>query len=139
MDRKWSKDDAEFIRAKYKEVYSSLFTDEAAMQEWLDRLQKRALPLSLDVHVDIGKGTPQLTDERLAIVPAAVTLQVRPMPSAKDSPYQRLLRLGQQLAAEGKRADLAELTVNGGNTSITNATLVFSLWVGDEKKIQASK
>jgi hypothetical protein len=138
MDRKWSKDDAEFIRAKYKEVYSSLFADEAALQEWLDRLQKRALPLSLDVKVDFGKGTPQMSDERLAIIPASVTLQVHPMPNAKDSPFQRLLRLGQQLGTEGKRADLAELTVIGGTGSITNAILVFNLWAG-EQKVQASK
>jgi hypothetical protein len=129
MDRKWSKDDAEFIRAKYKEVYSTLFADQAALQEWLDRLQKRALPLSLDVHVVFGDGISQLRDEKLAIVPAAVTLQVHPMPNGKDSPYQRLLRLGQQLSAEGKRADLAELNVIGGIGSVTNATLVFNLWV----------
>lgn len=138
MDRKWSKDDAEFIRAKYKEVYSSLFPDEAALGEWLDRLQKRALPLALDVRFNLGKGVTQLRDEKLAIVPASVTLQVHPMPNAKDSPYQRLLRLGQQLSTEGKRADLAELTVIGGTGSVTNAVLVFNLWAS-EQEVQASK
>jgi len=138
MDRKWSKEDAEFIREKYKEVYASLFADEAALKEWLHRLEQRALPLSLDVHVDIGSGISQLRDEKLAIVPASVTLQVHPMLNSKDSPYQRLLRLGQQLSTEGKRADLAELTVIGGTGSITNATLVFNLWAGEEK-IQASR
>ena len=134
MDRKWSKDDIEFIRARYKEVYSALFADEAALQEWLSRLQKRAIPLSLDINVSFGKSTPALTnDAKLAIIPAAVTLQVRPISEAKESPYQRLLRLGQQLATEGKRSDLAELTLTGGAASITNAVLVFNLWAGEEK------
>ena len=39
-----------------------------------------------------------------------------------------------ELAAEGKRSDLAELTAFGGVGSITNATLVFNLWAGEEKK-----
>jgi hypothetical protein len=44
-----------------------------------------------------------------------------------------MLRLGQQLGAEGKRADLSELTVNGGPLSITKGVLVFNLWAGEEK------
>jgi len=138
MDRKWSKEDAEFIRAKYKEVYSSLFEDKAAFEDWLARLKKRASTLSLEVQVDFGKYAPQVSEEKLAIMPASVTLQVNPLPGSKDSPYQRLLRLGQQLSTEGKRADLAELNVIGGVGSITNATLVFNLWVGEEQA-QAAK
>jgi hypothetical protein len=134
MDRKWTKEETELVRASYKEAYSTLFADEGALQDWLIRLEKKALPLALDVKVDFGKGKPQLTnDDKLAIVPAAVSLQVHPMPGGRESPYQRLLRLGQQLAAEGKRSDLAELTAIGGTGSITNAILVFNLWAGEEK------
>jgi hypothetical protein len=135
MDRKWSKEEIELVRASYNEAYSTLFADEAALQDWLLRLEKKALPLALDVKVNFGKGEAQLTnDDKLAIVPAAVALQVHPMPGGRESPYQRLLRLGEELAAEGKRSDLAELTAVGGVGSITNATLVFNLWAGEEKK-----
>jgi hypothetical protein len=41
-----------------------------------------------------------------------VTLEIRPAIGGTQTPFQRMLRLGQQLAAEGKRADLAELDVN---------------------------
>ena len=54
----------------------------------------------------------------------------RARPKGK-SPYERVLAFGQQLAAHGKRADLAELTVAGGAGSISRAELVFNLWAGD--------
>jgi hypothetical protein len=134
MDRKWSKEETELVRASYKEAYSTLFADESALQDWLLRLEKKALPLALDVKVNFGRGEAQLTnDDKLAIIPAAVALQVHPMAGGRESPYQRLLRLGQELAAEGKRSDLAELSAIGGTGSITNATLIFNLWAGEEK------
>src|SRR6267154_251190 len=77
MDRKWSKEETDLVRASYKEAYSTLFADESALQDWLIRLEKKALPLSLDVKVNFGKGEAQLTNaDKLAIVPAAVALQV---------------------------------------------------------------
>ena len=47
-------------------------------------------------------------------------------------------RLNAQLStgpktAEGKRADLAELDLNGGPLSITHGLLVFNLWAGEGK------
>ena len=42
-----------------------------------------------------------------------------------------MLSFAQRLAAHGKRADLAELTVTGGVGSINRALLVFNLWAGD--------
>jgi len=134
IDRKWSKEDAELIRARYKEVYGALFEDEVALQGWLNRLKKSAIPLSLDVKVDFGKNLSQLSgDDKLAIIPTSVMLQVQPGLYGKESAYQRLLRFCQQLATEGKRSDLAELTVTGGTSSITNAVLTFNLWAGEEK------
>jgi hypothetical protein len=134
IDRKWSKEEIELMRARYKEVYGALFEDPAALQEWFNHLEKKAVPLSLDVKVDFGKNIAQLTsDDKLAIIPTSVMLQVHPMPYGKESSYQRLLRFTQQLASEGKRADLAELNVTGGSSSITNAVLTFNLWAGEEK------
>ena len=98
------------------------------------RLEEQAVPLALDINVDFGKSSKQTTEEeKLAVIPASVTLVVRPTVGGTQTPYQRMLRLGQQLGAEGKRADLAELTVNGGPLSITKGIMVFNLWAGEDK------
>ena len=134
IQRKWPLVQREQIRAEYVEVHNQLFADEAELGRWLVRIEEEAGPLALDIHVDFGKGTARTAEqEKLAIVPASVTLEVRPAIGGTQTPFQRMLRLGQQLAAEGKRADLAELDVNGGPLSITHGLLVFNLWAGEGK------
>lgn len=134
LQRKWPPVQREQIRTEYAEVHNQLFADEAELGRWLVRLEEDAGPLALDIKVDFGKGTARTAEqERLAIVPASVTLEVRPAIGGTQTPFQRMLRLGQQLAAEGKRADLAELDVNGGPLSITHGLLVFNLWAGEGK------
>jgi hypothetical protein len=132
--RRWSPDQIKETRARYREVYSQLFADPAALQEWLRQIRAEAAPLALDLNVSLGQSMAQggFTNN-LAIVPAAISLEVLPAPGdAKGkSPYERVLAFGQQLAAHGKRADLAELTVTGGAGSISRAVLVFNLWAGD--------
>jgi hypothetical protein len=133
LERKWTKEEAAEIRARYKELHTQLFADTAALQAWLSRLEEMAAPLSLQATVEFGNTVPQLTnDYKVAFIPANVSLEVRPVLNSTESPYQRLLRLGQKLAVEGKRSDLAELTVSGGPMSITKAQLVFNLWAGEE-------
>lgn len=134
LERKWPLVQREQIRTDYQEVRNELFADEAELSRWLVRIEEEAAPLALDVKVDFGKSIAQTAEqEKLAIVPASVTLEVRPAIGGTQTPYQRMLRLGQQLAAEGKRADLAELDVNGGPLSITHGLLVFNLWAGEGK------
>jgi len=133
LERKWTKEETAEIRARYTELHTQLFADTAALQAWMSRLEEMAAPLSLQATVEFGNTVPQLTnDYKVAFIPANVSLEVHPVPNSSESPYQRLLRLGQKLAAEGKRADLAEMTVAGGPTSITKAQLVFNLWAGEE-------
>jgi hypothetical protein len=134
MERKWPMVQRDQIRSEYQEVKNQLFANEAELGRWLVRLEENATPLALDINVDFGKSTARTEEqEKLAIVPASVTLEVRPAIGGTQTPYQRLLRLGQLLAAEGKRADLAELDVNGGPLSITHGLLVFNLWAGESK------
>src|SRR5258708_23999129 len=80
-----------------------------------------------------------MEQENGAIVPASVTLEVRPAIGGTQTPYQRMLRLGQQLAAEGKRADLAELDVNGGPLSLTHGVFGFNFWAGEERKVNEKR
>jgi len=134
FQRKWPKDDVDKIRAQYKQLRAQLFANEEAMGEWINRLDEAAGGgILLDLHVEFGKPSAQVTNEvQVSVVPATVSIEVHPMTGGTESPYQRLLRFGQQLGVEGKRADLAELSVLGGTNSITRALLVFNLWVGDD-------
>jgi hypothetical protein len=134
MARKWPKFERDQIRTDYQEVRNELFADELELGRWWMRLEEAAAPLALDINVQFGKSSNRTTEqEKLAVIPASVTMVVRPTIGGTQTPYQRMLRLGQQLGAEGKRADLAELTVNGGPLSITKGVLVFNLWAGEEK------
>jgi len=133
LQSKCSKEDVERIRTQYKQLRTQLFADQDAMEAWIKRLDESAGPLTLILHVEFGTPSVQLTNEmHVSVVPASVSIEVHPMAGATESPYQRLLRFGQQLSAEGKRADLAELSAEGGTASITRALLVFNLWAGDD-------
>jgi hypothetical protein len=133
-ERRWTSGQIHDIRARYREVYRQLFADPAALEQWLRQIHSEAAPLDLDLNVRLGQGAPQGTfTNNLAIVPASISLEV--LPTLGDdkgkSPYERVLAFGQQLAAHGKRADLAELTVVGGANSISRAVLALNLWAGD--------
>lgn len=133
LERKWGKAEADNIRRRYLAAYGQLFADQSALEAWLAGLREQAAPLGLQTQIDFGQSRLAVTNEQgLAIVPASVSVEVQPLPGGNETPYQRLLRFTQQLAAEGKRADLAEITVAGGPASIPRATLVFSLWAGEE-------
>ena len=134
LERRWPKADRDQIRSDYKETRNQLFADEAELGRWLVRLEEEASPLALDLNVNFGKSIARTAEqEKLAIVPASVTLEIRPVLGGTQTPFQRMLKLGQQLAAEGKRADLSELDVNGGPLSITHGLLIFNLWAGEGK------
>lgn len=134
LERRWTPEEVEDIRARYREVYQQLFADQAALEAWLAELQKHAAPLALEINVGFGAGVPREEfTTNLAVIPASISLEVKPADSNAQgkSPYERVLAFGQQLAAHGKRADLAELTVIGGVGSVNRALMVFNLWAGD--------
>jgi hypothetical protein len=104
-ERRWAPDQVKEIRARYREVYSQLFADQGALEEWLRQIHAEAAPLALAINVGFGQSAPQgAFTNSLAIVPASISLEVLPTPGeAKGkSPYERLLAFGQQLAAHGK-------------------------------------
>jgi hypothetical protein len=134
MERQWTPEQTKEIRERYSEVHAQLFADREALKEWLGQLQSQAAPLALDVNVGVGQAAPtRAFTNSLAVIPAALSLEVLPETGETQdkSPYDRILALSQQLAGHGKRADLSELSVNGGTHSITRATLLFNLWAGE--------
>jgi len=133
-ERRWTPEQIKEIRARYREVYRQLFANSAALEEWLRQLHTEAAPLALELNVRLGQSAPHVAfTNNLSIVTASISLEVLPDPGEPKgkSPYERVLAFGQQFAAHGKRADLAELSVAGGAGSIRRAELALNLWAGD--------
>ena len=133
-EQRWTSNQVQEIRTHYREVYPRLFADQAALEEWLGEISADARQLGLEIKVSVGQSTPQVPfTNNVSVTPAAISLEVLPASdeAAGKTPYERVLRFGQQLAAHGKRADLAEATVQGGVGSVKRASLVLNLWVGD--------
>lgn len=134
MEQRWTPEQAEKVRGRYREAYAELFTTQSALEEWLGEVKAPASWLALDVRVVLGQSTLQASPgQGLTIIPVSLALEVKPQPLDTQalSPYERVLGFNQLLARHGKRADLAEMTVNGGVGSIQRADLVFNLWAGE--------
>ena len=134
LESRWSREQVAEINVQYGRVYRQLFADPAALEGWLAKLQAQARSLALDIKVALGQSSTHAGfAATLSVIPASITLEVRTDPGETEgeSPYQRVLQFTQQLAAEGKRADLAELSVFGGTGSVSRAQMVFNLWAGD--------
>jgi len=133
LERTWAKARADEISNRLFQAHSQLFVNQASLENWLANLQVQAEPLALEAKASLGKTIPQkVVGEELAIIPTSIAVDVHPTASADvaGSPYRRVLQLSQQLAAETKRADLAELRVEGGANSVARAMLTFELWAG---------
>lgn len=136
LERKWPLEPERDTTNRYDEVRTQLFSNEAAFANWLANLNGQASTLTLDAKADFGKTSPvQAPGEKLATIPASIFVEVRPTLSGAvaQSPYQRIVQLTQQLCAQPKRTDMAELTVAGGVGSISRALVVLRLWAGEDK------
>jgi outer membrane murein-binding lipoprotein Lpp len=131
LEHKWSRTEAEQIREKYLEAKRLLFADQAALDAWLASLQAMAASLDLKVKTVFGKPGPQ-SGANLAVLPATVSIELRPAARGAESGYRRLLKLSQCLIAGERRADLAELTVTAQEGRISMAEFVFNLWAAEE-------
>lgn len=135
MQRRWSGTDIEQINQKFGQVQSRLFSGQPELEAWLRDLKEQVIPLALDINANFGKtSTESPEDQKLATVPATVSVEVKPAPGIPgvQTPYQRILQLSQRLTTQEKRADLVELSVAGGTNSISRATVVLNLWAGQE-------
>ncbi len=133
LDRKWPKAEIERVRTTYDRVRPRLFSSEAGLDDWLDYLKAESTSLNLGLKVDFGKPIiPSGGRQELKLIPAKISVDINPAPGGEESPYQRLLRLTQEIAAQGKRADLTEMNVEGGSSSVSHAVLSFELWASEE-------
>jgi hypothetical protein len=135
LDRQWTQAQITNVTHQFSQVNFTLFEGRAGVEAWLANLKELTASLALDVGVDFGEPSQQTAGGRsLTVFPATVSVKVLPAgPETKPpSPYGRVLMLGQLLSYENKRADLTELTVDGGANSIGRAVLVLNYWTGKE-------
>lgn len=135
MQRRWSGADIEQLNQKSDRVQAQLFSGPPELEAWLRELKEQVVPLALDINANFGKTSAAAPeDQKLATVPATVSVEVKPAPGIPgvQTPYQRILQLSQRLTAQEKRADLVELSVAGGTNSVSRAVVVLNLWAGQE-------
>jgi uncharacterized protein YoxC len=133
IDRKWTKDTIEQLDRKFERIPNHTFADGQEVESWLIELKQQLAALGMDVQAEFGKVVPATTnaaDPKLVVIPATLTVDVRPVsgPPGSPSAYRRFLQLNQRLATQEKRADIADLTVSGGTNSINHAVFVLNLW-----------
>jgi hypothetical protein len=135
LDRQWTQAQMANVTNQFSQVDFTLFEGRAGVEAWVANLKELTASLALDVGVELGQPSQQTAGGRtLAVIPATVSVKVQPAgPETKpQSPYGRILMLGQLLSFENKRADLTELMVDGGANSIGRAVLVLNYWTGKE-------
>jgi hypothetical protein len=132
MDRKWSKAQAEQVSRWLEQAHDELFADETALEAWLASVRLQAAPFGLQPKAEFDKPVEKTASkgEKIAIIPASVSLDFSSVPEGREkpSPYLRLLRLTQRLNSYDKRADLTEVKVEAGSDSINHVMLLFGLW-----------
>jgi hypothetical protein len=135
LERQWTPTKLAQLTNQFAQVNFALFQGRAGVETWLANLKELAASLALDVRADFGPPSPQTVGGRtLTVIPATVSVEVQPAgPETKPaSPYERILVFGQLLAVEKKRADLTELTVDGGPNSISRVVLGVNYWTAKE-------
>jgi hypothetical protein len=134
MQSRWTPAEAERVLSRYGQVAAQLFGGQEGLATWIKDLKRQVVPLALDAQAEFGRAALQpASDQKVALIPATVSVQVKPAEGldAADSPYQRLIRLTQYLAAGPKRADLVELEVFGSSNSVSRAVATLNLWAGE--------
>lgn len=137
LDRQWTTEAAGEVSNQLSRADSKLFEGQAEFEAWLANFKQQAAPLALDVKTSLGQPSQQTAGDRtMTLIPATVTLEIQPArpDTQPSSPYALLLLLGRRLAAEPKRADLEELTIEAGTNSLSRAVLVLNAWTRKEGK-----
>ena len=136
LERRWNKAKTARVNERFDAIHAELFGGPLGLETWLANLKEQVVPLSITVQAEFGNASPLATNgQRLVIVPAMLSVDVQSLAPTQGvaTPYQRLLLLSQHLAAQEKRADLTELTVMGGPSSINHAVFGLNLWAAEPK------
>jgi len=138
LDRRWPKAAVDRIDRNFELAQPRLFADQSALENWLADFRKKLAPAHLDFKTELGKNlAPPGADRGLFVISGIVIFDLQSGSATKGAatPYQQLLRLTQRITSQEKRADLTELTVDGGTNSIGHAVMAFNFWTaGKESK-----
>ena len=125
------------VNQRFAQIDANLFTDQTAVEAWLAEFKAKLLPLGLNLKAAaVEKGQMRaVAGRKILVIPTTISIEVQPAPGAADarSPYQRVLQLTQQLTLHDKRADLTELTAEGGADSISRITLGLDFWTAGKE------
>lgn len=129
MDRRWTKAEVATINERFLLVQPRLFADQPELEGWLADFRDQVNPLALDIKTELVGASP-VEETKLLMLPTKMTVTFRPAPegATNASPYQRLLQLAERITAQGKNADLTELTVDSGMNSISRAVVGINFW-----------
>ncbi len=136
MEHQWGKDDIGKLTTEFSEAQAQLISEQPQLENWLSTLRQEVLPLALDANARFGDSVLQATDpQKLALIPTTVSVQAQAAANVQgvESPYNRILRLTNNLLARETRGDLTQLTVTGGLGVPVKAELVLNLWAGEEQ------
>jgi hypothetical protein len=136
MERGYTPADLEKLAREFQFAGAQLFGGEEALAAWFNGLRRRSVPLALEADADFGPPRTPATNYPVAVVPATLTLNIKPSEDATSprSPHVRVLTLLDELVRQTNRADLLELHITAGSNSIAQVKAVFELWAGQEAK-----
>lgn len=134
MEQGYTPADLEKLAREFRFAGAQLFGGEEALAAWFNSLRRRSVPLALEANADFGPPRTPATNYSVAVVPATLTLNLKPSEDAPSprSPHVRVLTLLDELVRQTNRADLLALDITAGTNSIAQVKAVFELWAGQE-------
>lgn len=137
MQTRWSEAKTADLQRRVADARQELFEGAPAVQAWEESIRAEAVPLALDAEIAFT-GTRQETmgDQHLTLMQATIDLAPAEGVASERSSYRRVLDFSQRLAAQSRRLDLLELSVQGGSNSVGRARAVVELWATDPENPQ---
>lgn len=134
MERGYTEADLEALAREFRFAGSLLYNGEEALAAWFNGLKRTAVPLALEADADFGQPRTPATNYTVAVVPATLTLSLKPSPdvASPQSPHVRVLTLLETMIRQTNRADLVALHVVAGTNSIAQVRAEMELWAGKE-------
>lgn len=132
MRQQWPENRTKEISRRFREIPGSLFPGNGAVADWIESLERAAIPLGLQVSVNV-RGTRSITNATgtVTVVQAEVRYPPAPEVDSRRSAYQRVLDFTQQLANSRQRVDLLETTLIGSTNALESASSVIEVWASD--------
>lgn len=129
LEMRWDPMDADRTEDHYQQAQKLLFDRPEEHQAWQREIRRQGQAFGLDANPQLGNARPhEKTNQPIALLQATVEIHPIGVPTATNSPYQRLLGFTRLLETGNKRTDLIEFSAHGSSNSVQHAKAVFQLW-----------